>query len=158
MCVRLNNLSQIKDLLRYFFDESKSMLRKHYSKAMDSKLNSASNLLYTVHIRNEAYITETLSNKVSSKIEGIKLGLLKLLAFRFNAFCKHAKTVILTAELSSYPIEIRIKPLVEFLSCNLDMLKIRLYPQILNKFLKILWDFFLEVKHKVILFKNLRKY
>ncbi len=144
MCIRLNNVNQSKDLLKYFSDECNTMLQKHYNQALNSKTTPLSNF-HAVHIKNEAYSAQTLSNKVAAKIDKIQNGLLMLLAFRFNAFCKQAKVVLLAAELDAYPIEVRLRPLVDFLTCNLDMLKKNLYPHLLVKFVNVLWDFFQEV-------------
>ena len=58
---------------------------------------------------------------------------------------------MLSDELSELLPIIRIKPLTDFLSGNFEMLKNHLYPQIFNKFIKLLWDYFNEVYIKLYL-------
>ena len=60
-------------------------------------------------------------------------------------FCKQAKTFLLSDELANIPINARLKPLIDFLNVNFVMLKYQLYPQILNRFTKLLWESFYDV-------------
>ena len=143
MCVRLNNLSQVKELLKYFNQECSKIMNSLYNLAVRN--NSKTNIP-ALHVKLEAYKSNVAYKVLETKMDCIYTGLVKLVCFRFNLFCHQAKEVLLSADLSAYPISLRLKPLIDFLTCNFDMFKKQMYPHLLNKFLKLLWDSFCEVR------------
>ena len=142
MCIRINNLSQAKNLLKYFNQECHKMMNAMSNMAM--KYDSSTNMP-ALHVKMEAYKSRTSSRAIETKIENIQNGMIKLLVFRFNLFCRKAMEILLNSELAAYPNWQRLKPLNDFLSRNLEMIKKLMYPHILNKFMKLLWDSFHEV-------------
>ena len=70
---------------------------------------------------------------------------LVLFYIKFNLFCVKATQFLLSDELDSYPIQMRLKPLIDFLVCNFDMLKQKFYPNLFAKFIRLLWNCFFEV-------------
>ena len=65
--------------------------------------------------------------------------------FQLNLFCRKAKFLLLSEELNSYPLNIRVKPLVDFLNVNFAMLKQKLFDNLFFKLTKLLWLSFYEV-------------
>jgi hypothetical protein len=64
---------------------------------------------------------------------------------KFNLFCVKATEFLLSDELDSYPTKMRLKPLIDFLVCNFDMLKQKLCPNLFAKFIRLLWNCFFKV-------------
>lgn len=144
MCVRLNDLSQTKELLKYFNQQCSKAMQSLYNQALR---NSSNTNIPAMHVKVEAYKSNVAYKVLDSKIEIIQTGLLKLVCFRFNLFCHQAMEVLLSPELAAYPLSIRLKPLIDFLTCNFEIFKRQMYPHLLNKFLKLLWDSFHDVRN-----------
>lgn len=142
MCVRLNDLSQVKELLKYFSQQCSKTMHLLYNEALR---NSSKTNIPAMHVKMEAYKSNVAYKILESKIDRILTGLLKLVCFRFNLFCHQAMNVLLSPELAEYPLSLRLKPLVDFLTCNFDMFKRQMYPHLMNKLLKLLWDSFHNV-------------
>lgn len=68
-------------------------------------------------------------------------------------FCKHTIFLLASEHYSQYPINIRIKPLIDFLNDNFKMLKNQLFGKIFLNFVKVLWNSFYQVSLKNILIK-----
>ena len=54
--------------------------------------------------------------------------------------------MLMSEELDSYPIKTRLKPMLDFLKCNFDMLQNKCYQNLFQRIIYILWDQFYEVK------------
>ena len=64
---------------------------------------------------------------------------------KFNLFCKKSINMLMFEELDSYPIKMRLKPLIDFLRCHFDMLARQCYQVLFQRILYILWNHFQEV-------------
>lgn len=164
MCVRINNVCQSKDMLKYFYQKYNNFMHKQYNYVIKIKTNKKAASL-NQNLKFEMYKTQILYKSLASKLEKIQNGLLKLLVFRvsnllkiilkfffnqflfvkFNLFCKQAKTFLLSKDLNNLPMSIRLKPLIDFLTGNFEMLKYQLYPSLFSRFIKLLWESFYDV-------------
>lgn len=137
MCTRLNNLNQSKEIVKFYYQDFKNTLQLQYNSSSKRKELS-------LHIQAEIFKLRSKVKLIELKIDDIENGLLNLLVTRFNLFCKKAKGILFCRQ-SDQPISLRVKPLVSFLKCNFDMMKKQLYPNLFNKFIKLLWNAFYEV-------------
>jgi hypothetical protein len=53
--------------------------------------------------------------------------------------------MLMSEQLDSYSMKTRLKPLLDFLSCNFDMLQNQCYQNLFQRILYILWNHFYEV-------------
>lgn len=58
--------------------------------------------------------------------------------------------MLMSEEFDLYSTNMRLKPLIDFLTCNFDMLQRQCYPGLFQRILYILWNHFHEVKLKLV--------
>ena len=80
MCIRLNNLIQLKELRKYVYEKYSNHVQKKYANLLRLKQKSAGNLMQQFKI--ELCKLKLLNKNVESRIEKALNGLLNLLVFR----------------------------------------------------------------------------
>ncbi len=87
MCIRLNNLIQLKELRKYVYDKYSNHVQTKYANLLRLKQKNAGNLMQ--QFKMELCKLKLLNKNVESRIEKALNGLLNLLVFRVpnNLFC-----------------------------------------------------------------------
>ncbi|CAF1020320.1 unnamed protein product [Brachionus calyciflorus] len=142
MCIRVNNVLQLKEIRNTIYLSYNQNIQKYYNYLL--KMNDRQSFNLFQQFKLEVYKIKLFNRNIELKIESITNGLICLLVHRFNLFCKKAIFLLISDELDSYPVITRMKPLIDFLNCNLNMLRDKLYAKLFLKFIRNLWNAFYE--------------
>ncbi|RNA00573.1 hypothetical protein BpHYR1_053079 [Brachionus plicatilis] len=140
MCVRLNNLLQLRELHSNIYAGFNKQASRYYNHLI--KMSDRNTLPVFQQFKLEIYSLKVTSKNLQNKLDKIYRGLILLLVYRFNLFCKRAIFLLASEHYSQSPVNIRIKPLVDFLTDNFKMLKQKLFSKIFLQFVKNLWNSF----------------
>ena len=80
MCVRLNNIMQLKELRRYFFEKYNLTIQKQYNHLVKMKNRHTVSLFQ--HFKLELYKIKVLNKTIEFKLDKISTGLTSLLVYR----------------------------------------------------------------------------
>ena len=84
MCVRINNISQLAELRKYFYEKYNSVIQKQYAYLLKIKSKQTSSLFQQFKI--ELYKIKVLNKTVEFKLDKLASGLTNLLVFRVKFF------------------------------------------------------------------------
>lgn len=80
MCVRINNINQVKELLKHFYQKYNNFMQKQYNHLLKAKNKKSNSLMQ--NFKFESYKTKVLFKSSELKLDKMQTGLIKLLAFR----------------------------------------------------------------------------
>jgi hypothetical protein len=80
MCIRLNNLVQLKEIRSYFYQKYNSIIQKQYNQLLKIKSKQTAPLFQQFKI--ELYKVKVLNKTIEIKLDHISNGLMSLLVYR----------------------------------------------------------------------------
>ena len=83
MCIRLNNINQLKEILKHFYQRSNTIIHKQYNQIIKANKFKQTTSAAS-HVKFEAYKSRVTFKATEQKIETIQNGLLRLLVFRVS--------------------------------------------------------------------------
>jgi hypothetical protein len=85
MCIRLNNLVQLKEIRSYFYQKYNTIIQKQYNQLVKIKSKQTTSLFQ--QFKMELYKVKVLNKTIEMKLDNICNGLMSLLVYRvFNIY------------------------------------------------------------------------
>ena len=84
MCVRLNNIVQLIEIRKFFYEKYNSVIQKQYAYLLKLKNKQSTPLFQQFKL--ELYKIKILNKTIEFKLEKLQSGLTSLLVFRVNNF------------------------------------------------------------------------
>ena len=84
MCVRLNNLFQLKEIRNYFFQKYNSSIQKQYNHLL--KIKSKQTIALFQQFKIEMYKVKVINKTLEFKLDNLSNSLLSLIVYRVNLF------------------------------------------------------------------------